>query len=524
MIPNFDIKSLLRSGRELLYGPDEEKPLTIWYLILGSVILSAVFVGTRGSLFSGLAFIGIVVVLILTFYRVEWGFYIFIGMVMSFDQFMQGEFIGSRTVFGVEYFQNLKSLPSLSSVGFAVLTPMEVHLFLIIIVWLLLIAFKKRVMLNRVPVAPAAIIFFLWLAFSFANGLRRGGDFLTGLWEIRALGYMGVVYFFVPQIIQTGKQVRALMWVCIAAISFKAAMACLRFASVGFTMEGYSAMTCHEDPLFFISLFILFLGLVMFRYKDAQRTTIFWLLLPLLVGYVVAQRRAAFGSLVIGVAAMVILLPRKQQMSFMKVFSPAILVFALYLVVFWDSESNSAIARPAIFIRSSFYTSEAEAADSYTSNLYRAIEDYDLAFTARREPLTGIGFGVKYDQPISLPDIPFPLKDYIPHNTILWLLAKTGAIGFLLFCFFLTAFVYQAASVFARLQNPYLKMICIVSIAGVLGQLVVSYYDLQLTFYRNMTYLGMLMGLLPALELADQEPESVEEYRDSRYEFVNSPL
>jgi hypothetical protein len=45
-----------------------------------------------------------------------------------------------------------------------------------------------------------------------------------------------------------------------------------------------------------------------------------------------------------------------------------------------------------------------------------------------------------------------------------------------------------------------------VSIAGVLAQIVVSYFDLQLTFYRNMIYLGMLMGVLPTLELADDEP------------------
>jgi hypothetical protein len=29
---------------------------------------------------------------------------------------------------------------------------------------------------------------------------------------------------------------------------------------------------------------------------------------------------------------------------------------------------------------------------------------------------------------------------------------------------------------------------------------VVSYYDLQLTYYRNMIYLGTLMGLVPALQ------------------------
>jgi hypothetical protein len=38
----------------------------------------------------------------------------------------------------------------------------------------------------------------------------------------------------------------------------------------------------------------------------------------------------------------------------------------------------------------------------------------------------------------------------------------------------------------------------------VLNQIVISYYDLQLTYYRNMVYLGLLMGLVPALESMDR--------------------
>ena len=86
-----------------------------------------------------------------------------------------------------------------------------------------------------------------------------------------------------------------------------------------------------------------------------------------------------------------------------------------------------------------------------------------------------------------------------------------GLLGFLCFCLFMTSYVFRAATVFARLEDPYLKALCIVSIAAVLSQIVVSYFDLQLTFYRNMAYLGVLMGLLPTLELADGESD--EEHR-----------
>jgi hypothetical protein len=118
----------------------------------------------------------------------------------------------------------------------------------------------------------------------------------------------------------------------------------------------------------------------------------------------------------------------------------------------------------------------------------------------------GIGFGNKYDQPISLVFIPFSLRDYIPHNEIFWLIVKSGMVGFFFFWLFLDAFILRAAHLFYRLADPYLKSICAMIIIAIIGQVVVSYYDLQLTFYRNMVYLGLVMGFLPTLEILNAVP------------------
>lgn len=42
-------------------------------------------------------------------------------------------------------------------------------------------------------------------------------------------------------------------------------------------------------------------------------------------------------------------------------------------------------------------------------------------------------------------------------------------------------------------------------VVAVINQMVVSYFDLQLTYYRNMIYLGTLMGLMPTLERIGQK-------------------
>jgi hypothetical protein len=37
-------------------------------------------------------------------------------------------------------------------------------------------------------------------------------------------------------------------------------------------------------------------------------------------------------------------------------------------------------------------------------------------------------------------------------------------------------------------------------VVSIFNQMVASYFDLQLTFYRNMIYLGSMMGLLAVME------------------------
>ncbi|HLX11867.1 MAG TPA: hypothetical protein VKS81_03560, partial [Bacteroidota bacterium] len=162
------------------------------------------------------------------------------------------------------------------------------------------------------------------------------------------------------------------------------------------------------------------------------------------------------------------------------------------------------LGSPVRLVKSGLSNDRETAGERYYSNLYREIEKYDLAWTVRQSPVTGIGFGNKYQMPLPLVKIEFPLRDYIPHDEILWVLVKMGAIGFCLLWFFLDSFAFQGAMIFSRLKDPYLKSVCAVSVVAIVVQVVVSNFDLQLTYYRNMVFLGTLMGLLSSLEAMDR--------------------
>jgi hypothetical protein len=298
------------------------------------------------------------------------------------------------------------------------------------------------------------------------------------------------------------------MWIVIGGISFKAIQAIQHFAELGFTFAGLPTLTSHEDPVFIVTLIIFLFGLSVFGVRNGQQRALKFLILPLCFAFVAGQRRAAYGAFIATTIAFLVLVPKRPLLRYVKYIVPVVILLAIYVAALWNSESQ--VASPIRLLKTSLSSDQETAADRYYSNLYRDFERYDLAMTVRRVPLKGTGFGNAYDQPIWLEKMPmsFTLRDFIPHNEFLWLVVKMGAIGFFAFCLFFTAYAFQAASVFSRLADPYLKAICAVIVIVGIDQIFVSYFDLQMTYYRNMVYFGTLMGLLPALETIDRAQQA----------------
>ena len=464
----------------------------------GSGVVSFILLATNGNIPAGATFLAVVILLLVTFYRVDWSFYIFTSLVLVFDQF---EIPGFQPLtYTFDYFRNLKENANLPSFSIAVVNPIELHLVLLIVVWFIALGVRKETKVQRVPIWGAAALFFLWLLVSLIYGLKNGGDFLPSLWEVRAFFYLAVLYCLVPQIIQTKAQVRTFLWVCIVAISFKAFQAIYRFIELGGSFQGLPTLTNHEDPVFTTTLLFFLLALWLFQARDRQYTVLCFLFLPLLLGFFMGQRRAAYAALFASLGVFIFLIEGKDRMLLLKMALPFVGAVVIYTAALWNSDSKWAM--PVRLVRSGMSVDKETSGERYYSNLYREFEKYNLAQTIKTAPLFGIGFGRKYHMPIPLADIAFPLRDYIPHNEILWVLVKTGAVGFFVFWFFFDAFGHAAAGTFAQLRDPYLKAVSAVIIIAVVNQMVVSYYDLQLTYYRNMIYLGSLMGLLPTLREA----------------------
>lgn len=478
-------------------GLNGSNALVAWLLLLSGIIVMGGLWLFEGNI-AAVAYIFFVLsIFLISILRPDHSLGVLVFGALIFDQFFIPEF--DPITYQADFFRNLKEVSYLPYFDAGVLNPIEIHLLFILIGLAIILAVKKDFSLRPIPVLGPFLFFLTCFLFSFLYGMKNGGDFLVALWEVRALCYFFILYLIVPQLIRTREQMQALMWIFIIGISFKAFQAVGRFIGLGFTTGGLATLTNHEDPVFIVTLLIFLLALVSFNVKSRQRMCLLILLPFLLLGYYVGLRRAAYASLFFTFIIFVALLPPPTRRRFIAAMMPVAMVLFIYGAVFWNHEGT--ISRPVQIVRSGVEKPDIETNyEDYTSNLYRDNENYNLAQTVINNTTLGVGFGKKYEQPISLPNIRFSLKDYIPHNEILWVLVKMGAIGFVAFWFFFNAFTARAVKLLRRLQDPYLKAFTILIIAAVINQMVVSYFDLQLTYYRNMIYLGFLMGLLPALE------------------------
>jgi hypothetical protein len=473
----------------------------LWLMLTAviSMLTAILVVVSDGNFVLGIAFVGLLAIIGVTAYRLDWGLLIFLFIVLVFDQFniLSVDIITSK----INYFANLNIFPG--APRWLVLSPLELHLILLVFLWVVKTAVAKEPVAPAPALTPMALIFFSAMAGSAAYGLSHGGDLIAAIWELRSLFYLIIFFFLIPQIIKTDSQLHLLVWVIVAGVSIKAIQGTYRFASYGFSFGSWpnivETFTNHEDPVFFVLLFILLAGFLLLKTGGRQRSALLVLLLPLLLGYVAAQRRATYASFAVALVGFFLIMPADLKKRLSKIGLVLGVVFGMYLAMYWNSYSR--VGSLAQQIKSTV-TDEAgvRGEKDVISKLYRKAENFNLATTFRAAPVLGVGFGKEYLRPLRPWGSTFALSEYIPHNQIFWVFIKMGTLGGFIFWFFFNLYVLQGSILFVRLTDPYLKVVCAVCVIAVMNQFVVSFVDMQLTYARNMILLGVLMGVLQVLD------------------------
>jgi len=446
-----------------------------------------------GTLLSGLV--------ILSLLKPDWSFILLIGFTLLFDQYQIPGF--EPVTHQIGYLNNFKEIHYIPYFHVGMMSPFEVHLgailFALFLRWM--ISPHDYRDLKWPKEAWFGILLACWLAVSVLLGLGQQGELMPALWELRALATFFLVLFITPWVFKGQKEIKGLFWVIFIPILIKSIQAIFRFIELGFSTGGYPTLTSHEDAVFINTLFLLCVAYWVYNVQGIQRFILTWTLPILGIGFLLGMRRAAYASLLVSLVGFVFMQPKETLRLVLKRSIPIALLGLVYAGAFWNS--NHPIGNPIQSIKSGLFAQQSENtsdpvnfSEEYYSNLYRSIENYNLAETVKSQPLTGVGFGRKYLMPIPLATISFPLRDYIPHNQILWVFAKSGLIGFFLFWLFFISSMGRGVLKLHREENPEHKAWLTLAVLAIVNQLVTSFFDLQLTYTRNMVYLGFLIGFI----------------------------
>ena len=358
------------------------------------------------------------------------------------------------------------------------------------------------------PLLMPVLVFLVALGASLVFGLVMGGSFSVALWELRGLAYFCLLVFVVPQTLAARRDVHMIMWVAIVMITVKAVQGIWNFAVI---LKGdvsvARSVTGHEDALFIAWMLVLLVGLLLYRTGRRQRIALLAAAPLMAFTFVATDRRAAYVALGLGLivlAALVATEPSKRRLL-LKAGVPALVILVLVIGAGWNS--TGPLGAPAGVVKSIIGpTNEEDAASSY----YRRAEEANLVNAIEANPVLGLGFGRPFQAAGQggIVDVGFSLENYIAHNEIIWIWAKMGTVGFGLFWVMIGAVIAFGGMVFRTARHRYWKVLAAVIAAAVAMQVVVSYVDLQLTYARNMVFLGVLVGILARLPALDEEEPS----------------
>jgi len=332
-----------------------------------------------------------------------------------------------------------------------------------------------------------------------AIGIARGGswDEITSLAEARGPLYLCLLYFLTSNLIRDRKQVFVLMWAFVLLVAVKSVQAIGNYATMTAGPIRLEAVTSHEDVVFFDIAVALVVVMAALRVRGRFLYALLAVQPLVLTAELLTQRRVAFVALaaVLAVVALLAFMDRPRLTAF--VVTLGIFGFAVYAVAFWDR--SGPLAEPIRVIREVVDPQSVSDRDRL-SNVWRDIENENIAYTVRQLPLTGVGLGQEYlFQQEPPPLTSFVYWRYMAHNAVLWLWLKAGPFGALAFWFLVAQVVMRGSWLYRRIEDPSLRVVASFPVLLMVAQVVFSSVDLGLTYNRTMIVLGVALGLATPL-------------------------
>lgn len=404
----------------------------------------------------------------------------------------------------IPFFENLNNSLGINGIS---ATPAELLMGL-----LLVLAFTRaepsvRARLYRGRLFVPYLLFLATVLMGEVHGLLGGGDLNKSLWELRPQVYGFVGFVLATLLVRNRRDIELLVVVAAAAILLKGLLGDFRYLIVmNHSLGNHESVLGHEDS-FFLALLPMATIAMMVWTGWTRTVNILAVMSVIAMGALLAnERRAGIAALGGGVATIMLLAIRFNPLARRRVAVITVLAgiaIVAFLVVFWNDQYGliGQLVRP---VRSQFDPTYRD----YLSNIYRQAENVNLQLSFQTNKVIGMGFGMPFLVVLAQADISniYPLWNYIPHNTLLWVGMRLGMVGSVAFWALIGTAILEVCRGLSVQKDRFVLALIALAGAAIVGEILVAYADLQLESYRNMIFIGIVFGLLNVLPALFPEP------------------
>lgn len=399
-----------------------------------------------------------------------------------------------------------RSLAESYGVSGAIASPFEMLLILALLVWLAKGISDRRIRLRWSPLGVGVMVL-VGIAVSMELfGLARGAVFNISLWELRPFLYLGVTYLLASQLVSKRTALEAILWGMVIGTGLKGVEGTERVFTLANVVPKPEALLEHDESFFFSVFIVLVVALWIWGKRGHLRRVATAFLPFVLTADLGNNRRAAWVMLpamllAVAVVAYVRMPGRRKVIAC--VVGALVIVGTAYVLAF--KNSTSLVAEPAHALWSQFRPDPRDA----NSNLYRQLENANLAIDIKTVVFTGTGFGVTIAHPIPLFDVSNidPLINFIPHNNILYVWLRLGTLGAIAFWWMVGAAIVAAGRL-ARYPDRDFAVFGTLALTAMIAWLVQGYVDIGIASFRIVTLVGCILGaVVAAHRIAAKEAE-----------------
>jgi hypothetical protein len=388
-----------------------------------------------------------------------------------------------------------------STIGFGPIGGMDVMLLTTTVVLFLRGRRGRGPLGTPQPMIRLAQLTFVTIVFTFLVGKWRGGQMSFALWQIDRVIYLPWVFLLCQAAFTQPKDYLSVGKVMLGAATLRAAQAIWVRMVVPATddpLTGESTLpyaTTHNDSMLFATGFVALVALVLNR-AGPKYLRLVWVCGPILFwGMLANHRRIVWVEIILVIATIYLMTDmnafKRKLNKLALIMTP---IVAGYVAVGWGSQAG--VFKPVRVIRSAVDSS------SDMSTMWRDLENFNLVFTLRQFPVTGVGYGNGFWEMWPMPPVPYDLERYIPHNSILGLFCYGGFLGYAGITALWVGGVFFCIRAYHHCKAPLEKAAALAALAAILVYYLQCFGDMGLGSWTGVYLVAPAIAIACKLTVA----------------------